>query len=91
MTQKEFVAQVAVKTGESQTKVKEILKAASEVILDTVVDSNQEVTFMDLGTFKPKVREARTGRNPRTGEAVEIKEMHSIAFKASRGVKSYAE
>lgn len=91
MTQKEFVAQVAVKTGESQTKVKEILKAASEVIADVVINGNEEVTFMDLGTFKPKVREARTGRNPRTGEAVEIKEMHSISFKASRGVKSYAE
>lgn len=91
MTQKEFIAKVAELSEKSQTVVKEILKTASEVIAQEVVEEGNEVTFMDLGTFKPKVREARTGRNPRTGAAVEIPELHSIHFKVSRGVKKSVE
>lgn len=87
MTSKELIAKVAKATEKSEKEVKEILSVASEMIADTVLKQEDEVTFMDLGTFKPKVREARTGRNPKTGEAVKIPESHSITFKVSRKYK----
>lgn len=87
MTSKELIAKVAKATEKSEKEAKEILSVASEMIADAVLKQEDEVTFMDLGTFKPKVREARTGRNPKTGEAVKIPESHSIAFKVSRKYK----
>lgn len=91
MSTKELVAAVAAATEKSEKEVKEILTVASEMIAARVLEESEDVTFMDLGTFKPKVREARTGRNPKTGEAVKIPESHSIQFKVSRKYKVKGE
>jgi DNA-binding protein HU-beta len=51
--------------------------------LDTVVSEvkgGKKVTLVGFGTFTPKSRSARTGRNPRTGEPVRVKASKSVAF-----------
>ena len=42
----------------------------------------------DFGSFKPVFRKARTGRNPKTGEAIEVAESKSVKFTASKTLKN---
>lgn len=63
---------------------------AVETIVDSVVDAikrGQEVSIAGLGIFSSKQRNARTGRNPRTGESIEIPAMRVPKFRASKALK----
>ncbi len=45
------------------------------------------VSLVGFGTFSVKRRDARTGRNPRTGEAIKIKASNNPSFKAGKALK----
>ncbi len=63
---------------------------AVETAIDCIVDSlkkGQEVSIAGLGIFSSKQRDARTGRNPRTGESIEIPAMRVPKFRASKALK----
>ncbi len=69
-------------------------KAAAGRALDAVIDSiatalknNDQVALVGFGTFAVKERAARTGRNPKTGEAIEIKAAKLPTFKPGKGLK----
>lgn len=69
-------------------------KAAAGRALDAVIDSiaqslkkNEQVTLVGFGTFVVKERAARTGRNPKTGEAIEIKAARLPGFKPGKALK----
>ena len=65
-------------------------KEAVECVLSTITSTmkNQEaVTLVGFGTFKVDNRKARTGRNPRTGEPIEIKAKKVPKFVAGKGLK----
>lgn len=49
--------------------------------------NGRKVRITGFGTFEPRSRKARTGRNPRTGDPVEISAARYPAFKAGRGFK----
>lgn len=58
--------------------------------LDTIteaVTAGKKVTFLGFGSFEPRARAARTGRNPKTGEALEIKASVNPGFTASKSFK----
>lgn len=72
----------------------DISKAAAARSVDTVLDviteslkKGQAVTLVGFGTFSTRRREARTGRNPRTGEAIQIGASNLAVFKAGKGLK----
>ena len=48
---------------------------------------NKRVTVAGFGTFDIRRRKARTGRNPRTGEAIKIKASRSVGFKPGKALK----
>lgn len=59
-------------------------------ILDTIVESlkkGEEVSVAGLGIFSVKTRAARTARNPRTGEAVQVPSMKVPKFRAAKALK----
>ncbi len=63
---------------------------AVETTVSTIVDtlsSGQEVSIAGLGIFSTKTRNARTGRNPRTGESIQIPEMRVPKFRAAKALK----
>ena len=63
---------------------------AVEAVLGAITDSLQKgdaVTLSGFGTFAVKTRAARTGRNPRTGEAIQISASKVPGFKAGKGLK----
>ncbi len=63
---------------------------AVEAFINTVTDAlkkGEQVSIAGLGIFEAKMRAARTGRNPRTGEAIEIKAMRVPKFRAAKALK----
>lgn len=78
-------------------KVQEVLSStkadaerAVEAIVDAIVDSvrkGDDVNIAGLGSFKKKKRAARTARNPRTGESVEVKATSVPKFTAAKAFK----
>ena len=72
----------------------DISKAAATRAVDTVLDSitaalakGDQVTLVGFGTFTVKDRAARTGRNPRTGEPIQIAAAKVPGFKAGKALK----
>ena len=64
--------------------------AALESMMDSVkeaVAAGDKVQLIGFGTFESKKREARTGRNPRTGKAVKIEAAVLPVFKAGKAFK----
>ena len=86
MNTKELAAVVAEKANFKENEVHELLKIATEVIKDTV-SKRRPVSMSDFGTFMPKDRASRTGRNPKTGEFVNIPETTVVTFKPSQKFK----
>ena len=63
---------------------------AVEAVIDGItgaLKSGDSVTFVGFGTFSVGRREARDGRNPRTGETIKIKASNLAKFKAGKGLK----
>jgi DNA-binding protein HU-beta len=63
---------------------------AVEALLGALTESlkkGEAVTLSGFGTFATKTRAARTGRNPRTGEAIQIAASNVPGFKAGKGLK----
>jgi DNA-binding protein HU-beta len=72
----------------------DISKAAATRALDTVfsgiteaLKKGDQVTLVGFGTFQVRDRAARTGRNPKTGEAIQIAASKNPAFKAGKALK----
>ena len=53
----------------------------------TALSSGDQVTLVGFGTFSVRDRAARTGRNPRTGEEIQIAAAKIPAFKAGKALK----
>jgi len=69
-------------------------KVQAEQVVDTIIDcivgtlkSGNEVSIAGLGIFSVKKRAARTARNPRTGESVQVKAMNVPKFRAAKALK----
>lgn len=63
---------------------------AVETMVETIVGAltkNDEVSIAGLGIFKTKMRAARTARNPRTGEAVNVPSMRVPKFQPAKALK----
>ena len=79
----ELVGTVAERTGLSKADVGRVLDEALAEIRRSV-DGGETVALRGFGTFRISERSARKGRNPRTGEEIEIAASRSLAFKASK-------
>lgn len=81
MTQAQLTKQLTELTGIGAKHAKAFLEAFAQI-----VEQNDVVPIQGFGTFKKVTVAARTGRNPRTGEAVQIPEKVKLTFKASKKV-----
>ena len=92
MTKAELVEQVVDAVGPSVTKRECALMV--DAFLDAVKEALARCDGIELrgfGTFKVRHRKARTGRNPRTEEAVEVPARDMPVFKPSRHLRSRVE
>ncbi len=86
MTKQEFVDQVADRAGLS----KKDAGGAVDAFLDTVEDAlkrGSDVSFSGFGKFSVSQRSAREGRNPATGERIQIAASRVPRFTAGAGLK----
>lgn len=87
----DLVKALADKTGVSQKDVNAVIDSLSETIVTECRDNGDSINIPNLGIFKQKVNAPRKGRNPITGEPLEIKESRTIALRPSAALKLVIE
>ena len=85
MNKSELITAMA-QTLDSKKNAESALNSLLDAI-STALKKGDKVTLPGLGTFKISKRRARTGRNPRTGEAVKIKAHNVPQFAAGKKLK----
>ena len=85
-TKKELIDSITESTGVKKS-VAELVLNATLAEIERALLAGQPVTLHGFGTFEIKKRDARTGRNPRTGEPVEIAASTTVAFKPAKALK----
>ena len=86
MNKEELVKEISKKTKLSQKISSDVLSATLEIIQKTVA-KGKKVTLVGFGTFEPRKRAARTGRNPQTGAAIKIPASTQPKFRAGKALK----
>ncbi len=82
----ELIAAVSDATDLSRAKASDVVEAVFSSITDAL-RKQDEVRLVGFGTFAAAKRKASTGRNPRTGEEMNIPESTTVRFKAGKGLK----
>lgn len=90
MNKSELAAQISARCGLSKKDAELALGAMCDIIGETVAHG-QRVQLTGFGTFEVRSRAARTGRNPKTGEAVEIPATRAAVFKPGKALKDAVE
>ena len=83
----EFIASIAEKTGMSKADSEAALAAVLETITENVA-AGKRISMLGFGTFKLTRRAARKGRNPKTGEEIQIQASNSPSFSAGKAFKA---
>lgn len=86
MNKAELIDAVAAAADLSKASATRALDAALDSISSALKNGDQ-VTLVGFGTFAVKARAARQGRNPRTGETIEIAASNVPGFKAGKALK----
>ena len=81
-----LVAKIAEKSGLSKKQAELALGAFIDSVTEALKEGDK-VQLVGFGTFEVKERAARTGRNPSTGETIEIPASKTPSFKAGKGLR----
>ena len=90
MNKSELVDALADRTGMTKADAARAVEAVFDTdggILAGVLAKGDRVQITGFGTFEAKQRKARTGRNPRTGETIQIAASKTPSFRAGKGLK----
>ena len=77
---------IAKETGLTKKEADRVLKAFTDTVTNEL-KKGEKVQMVGFGTFEVSEREARVGRNPRTGKQMEIKASKAPKFKAGKALK----
>ena len=86
MTKDELVEKMAEEAGITKVQAGTAVKSMFDGIVSSLQQGNK-VSFSGFGTFDVSDRKARTGRNPQTGEAIQIAASKVPKFKAGKAFK----
>ena len=86
MNKKDLIQYVSEVAGVKKTDATKTIDAVFQGIEGSLLNK-EECQFLGFGAFKIRKRSARTGRNPRTGETLKIKESFSVGFIPSKNLK----
>ena len=87
MTKADLLAAVAAKTGVSSAEADRVISAFVDLVVESA-KSGDKVSRPGFGSFSTSKRQARTGRNPRTGEPVQIAASTTMKFSPSSTLKA---
>ncbi|MFN7694322.1 MAG: HU family DNA-binding protein [Burkholderiales bacterium] len=88
MNKTELIEHIAAETELSKADAQRALEAMIGGIKSTL-KTGGTVSLLGFGSFSVTKREARTGRNPKTGDAMKIKAAKVAKFKAGKGLKDF--
>lgn len=86
MNKSELIKRIASQAGLTQAQATAALQAVETGVIETLTNGG-EVALVGFGTFKVTDRAARTGRNPKTGEELQIAASKVPTFKAGKAFK----
>ena len=86
MNKAELVEEIADKTGLTKRASREAVDGIISVITDSLA-REERVTLVGFGTFQVRERKARAGRNPQTGQAIQIPAKKLPKFKPGKGLR----
>jgi len=86
MNKSDLVDAIAAESGLSKADAGRALDGFTASVTNAL-KGGDSVSLVGFGTFAVKHREARSGRNPRTGETIQIKASNNPAFKAGKALK----
>ena len=89
MNKSELAQKLAERTNLSKSEATKAVDAlfSTDGIIAEQLRSGGKVQITGFGSFESRSREARTGRNPRTGKEIQIAASTSAAFRAGKGLK----
>jgi DNA-binding protein HU-beta len=87
VTKSDLIQQISRETGLSQNQSGKIVNAIFDEIANAL-QNGDEVRITGFGTFRTSETKERTGRNPRTGEEIQIPASKRVAFTAGSGLLS---
>lgn len=86
MNKSDLVDAIAAASGLNKADAGRALDGFTTAVTNTL-KAGDSVSLVGFGTFAVKRREARSGRNPRTGETIQIKASNNPSFKAGKALK----
>jgi len=86
MNKSELITAIATKADLTKADAARALDATITSITESLKNA-EPITLIGFGTFEVRDRAARSGRNPRTGETIQIKAAKNPAFKAGKALK----
>lgn len=89
MNKQQLIKHLADHAEVTNKQAESMLNALTTTVLDTV-RAGGELVITDLGKFGTAQRAAKTGRNPKTGEAIQIAAKRVPTFTAAKKLKNYA-
>ena len=90
MRKQELIKEVAQRTNQPESVASTLVNATFDAIRDSL-SQEEEVTITGFGTFKITHRAAREGRNPQTGEPIQIPAGYSVKVSAGSKLKEAAK
>ena len=91
MNKSELVDALADKAGVSKTDADAVLKALEEVVTTSVASGGDKITLPGFLTFERTYRKPRTGRNPQTGESIDVPGANAMKVSAGSKLKAAAK
>lgn len=86
MNKKDVIVEISKKTGMSQKDTEKVLTSFFEVVGDALADQ-KKIQIVGFGSFESKAHAARMGKNPKTGDPIEIAAYKAPVFKAGKQLK----
>ena len=90
MTKADLVEKISEKIGLSKKEAQEFIEILFDTMKQTFIEG-ESVKITGFGTFNIRQKMSRRGRNPKTGEELEITPRRAISFKNSNQLKSVME
>ena len=88
MNKTELIQKLKDECGLNTKQITEVLDNMIDII-EKELRSGESVRILGFGTFEKTFKPARTGRNPRTGESINIPAMSSVKFKPGKEFKKF--
>ena len=86
MNKKQLVTKISAALSQSKVDAERTFDIITQIILDCL-KNNEAVKIAGFGTYKVAKRKARVGRNPRTGEQIQISASQKVKFLPAKGLK----